>query len=849
MAVEISAQSRKRSRDDSDPLSPSSTVDLKRQRLDAGSPAVGDSRFGAIASAISGVFGYRRQSVGTAEQTAQNGQNGHADARSAYPEPSEPQAAMTSLPSASVAPVPTATSHTIIPAAEPAPHTNTNTAYAPTAESPASASKAGSTGLSAPAAAPPTNRPLGRIEIRLPTMSGPPAGLPCLPGLPGIKLSALKGTKWDPDAGKGAKPGKKKAGRPPKVAISAPAPRGGFNPGIKPISINTEDFADQENDLFNSPSGTPTKARPFAHTPKGILTPTKARGGIRSSKSVKFDRHGEVFFDDLPKSPLFKPKPSPRKRKQEEEEDDTITCAICSKPHSKPPNEIILCENCDFAVHQECYDVPEIPEGDWLCKSCAQYDVAKPKPEMKEEPKAEVRTIDRPDIPNLDKHVRSLQRVLLDKCTGRRRLRMAGQEEAAEKVRQLLEQTVLAGEGNSMLLIGPRGSGKTTMVENTIADLSREHKHAFHTVRLNGFIHTDDKLALKEIWRQLGKEMQVEDDLLHRSNYADTMTSLLALLSHPEEISGTSDGMTSQSVLFVIDEFDMFATHPRQTLLYNLFDIAQSRKAPIAVLGCTTRLDVVETLEKRVKSRFSHRYVYLSPPRNPLAYWQVCKQGLTVTAEDAAGEGLDVELEGFAEFIKYWNFKIEDLYTQRAFQDLLQFHYYTSKSASTFFTEWILALSTLNLKDLRIKVPTASSPITSLSPPDSKMSLLASLSDLDLALLIAAARLDIVAHTDTVNFAMAYDEYASIVGRQRVQSATSGLLAVGGSVRVWSRGVAGMAWERLISLGLLVPSGIGGGARRVGGLEGRMWKVDVALEEIPAAVKLSAVMAKWCREI
>jgi origin recognition complex subunit 4 len=35
-------------------------------------------------------------------------------------------------------------------------------------------------------------------------------------------------------------------------------------------------------------------------------------------------------------------------------------------------------------------------------------------------------------------------------------------------------------------------------------------------VRLNGFIHTDDKLALKEIWRQLGKEMQVEDDLVNR---------------------------------------------------------------------------------------------------------------------------------------------------------------------------------------------------------------------------------------------------------------------------------------------------------------------------------------------
>lgn len=53
-------------------------------------------------------------------------------------------------------------------------------------------------------------------------------------------------------------------------------------------------------------------------------------------------------------------------------------------------------------------------------------------------------------------------------------------------------------------------------MENVLSDLARQHKHDFHVVRLNGFIHTDDKLALREIWRQLGKEMNVEDDLMNR---------------------------------------------------------------------------------------------------------------------------------------------------------------------------------------------------------------------------------------------------------------------------------------------------------------------------------------------
>lgn len=50
------------------------------------------------------------------------------------------------------------------------------------------------------------------------------------------------------------------------------------------------------------------------------------------------------------------------------------------------------------------------------------------------------------------------------------------------------------------------------LVESVIDDLS-PHRQNFHVVRLNGFVQTDDKLALREIWRQLGREMEVDDDV------------------------------------------------------------------------------------------------------------------------------------------------------------------------------------------------------------------------------------------------------------------------------------------------------------------------------------------------
>ena len=139
------------------------------------------------------------------------------------------------------------------------------------------------------------------------------------------------------------------------------------------------------------------------------------------------------------------------------------------------------------------------------------------------------------------------------------------------------------------------------------------------------------------------------------------MTSLLALLSRSEEITGdeTEEGMAAKSVVFIMDEFDLFALHPRQTLLYNLFDIAQARKAPIAVVGLTTRIEVVEMLEKRVKSRFSHRSILLSMPKTLNLFWDVCKQGLTIDEEDLGDEGIDITLRGFNTFYQYWTKKIE----------------------------------------------------------------------------------------------------------------------------------------------------------------------------------------------
>ncbi|XP_052180125.1 origin of replication complex subunit 4 isoform X2 [Diospyros lotus] len=171
------------------------------------------------------------------------------------------------------------------------------------------------------------------------------------------------------------------------------------------------------------------------------------------------------------------------------------------------------------------------------------------------------------------------------------------------KLKFIISSSVTEACNNSVVLLGPRGCGKMAVVDLVLEDLLKEYPDMISVIKLDGLLHSDDNCALKEIARQLCAEHELLFSKM--ASFDDNSQFMIAMLKEC--------GLAHKTVIFVLDEFDLFA-QGKQRLLYSLLDAMQSVASQAVVVGMSCRLDADQLLEKRVRSRFSHRKLLFLPP-------------------------------------------------------------------------------------------------------------------------------------------------------------------------------------------------------------------------------------------
>lgn len=345
-----------------------------------------------------------------------------------------------------------------------------------------------------------------------------------------------------------------------------------------------------------------------------------------------------------------------------------------------------------------------------------------------------------------------------------------GLHQEERQLLDLLRRTATSGESNSVLVIGPRGSGKSKLIKHVIAELLLDDhiRENLLQVHLNGLLQTDDRIALTEITRQLKLENTLGDKVF--GSFSETLQFLLEALK--------SGDQSSKPILFLLDEFDLFAHHKNQTLLYNLFDVSQSAQAPICVVGITCRLDVIELLEKRVKSRFSHRQIHLFNSQTFEDFIVIFKKLLC----------LDVNFPD-QKFADSWNLQVEQLARDPTITDILRQQFEFTKDVRAL--QQLLMYPVCQLSEMSPSL-SVSDFVESrkLITMDSKSAMLHGVSILELCLIIAMKHLTEIYEGEPFNFEMVYSEYSKFAQRKS-------------SMQVFEKAVVLKAFEHLIHLELV----------------------------------------------
>ncbi|KAJ1998798.1 origin recognition complex subunit 4 [Coemansia thaxteri] len=385
------------------------------------------------------------------------------------------------------------------------------------------------------------------------------------------------------------------------------------------------------------------------------------------------------------------------------------------------------------------------------------------------------------------------RRAVLGRLYGRAPLPLlVGLDSPLNQVFSLLSRTVTSAEGNSALLIGPRGSGKSSVVQRALGMLEDPARHQsgaasvpkYHVVRLSGFVHITDRIALRDIARQLLVEQDLDNILI--GSFADAFAYILNLLRSAG--NGGEGAESVPPVLFILEEFDLLAQHPKQSLLYTLFDIAQSQQTPIAVLGVTARIDVMDLLEKRVKSRFSHRQIYVQSPQKLCDFVEIARSALFLTAVTDCVS---------ASYAEQFNARVEGILAAEPIARRIAHIFDFDKDVRQLLRLFVLASSRLSPESKLLQMSLVEASVAQ-DVASAKLQVLSSVSLLELCLIISMKSL-VQCGSSKYNFEMVYSEYKSFMSRHLL------VVSAGGSMKVYKKPVALKAFETLVELEIVRP--------------------------------------------
>lgn len=157
-----------------------------------------------------------------------------------------------------------------------------------------------------------------------------------------------------------------------------------------------------------------------------------------------------------------------------------------------------------------------------------------------------------------------------------------------QEINQYFEQTYSLGHSQALLLIGKRGIDYDSILQRKASGYNPI------ILRLSGLICSKDTAGLYNLALQLSRKKG--QNCAVTSKISEILSLIVSLIA------------PNDNILIVIANIELFAHRiAKQHLLYSVLELIIDTPANICLVGITSRVDFIELLEKRIRSRFSYQ--------------------------------------------------------------------------------------------------------------------------------------------------------------------------------------------------------------------------------------------------
>ena len=161
----------------------------------------------------------------------------------------------------------------------------------------------------------------------------------------------------------------------------------------------------------------------------------------------------------------------------------------------------------------------------------------------------------------------------------------------------LIENVMKEKRSDSIICYGNNNQILKVFIDRAVENYSEEIN--ISKIEINGYFDTNEESLLKEICNKLNIESKAGYD-----NYKKALDHFFLKKTQDESL-----------ILIYCDYIDHLVHKKKQRLLYTLFELVNKSKN-ILLIGFTYNYNLMDQMEKRIRSRSSQKTMYINIPNN-----------------------------------------------------------------------------------------------------------------------------------------------------------------------------------------------------------------------------------------